>query len=372
MYSGFKKYSKLAQLAAMAILACGSSVSTAAASVTPRAALAGLPLSFEPNVGQAAADAQFVAHGAAYAIALTEQGAKLSLGNAGSGKSPNEIQLRVRGARGAAKPTAEEALPGRVNFLIGNDPSKWHTNVHTYGKVRYTAVYPGIDLVYYGTQGKLEYDFAVAPNADPKVIGLRFEGADGLRVDSEGNLQVRSQGGEIAFLRPVAYQEIGSRRVAVDAGYRLSGNTLRFKVGAYDHGERLIIDPVLSYFSYLGGTGTNNIGAASPTGGPSGGNGSQAAAVDSAGDLYVTGYTNASNFPTQAAFQAAPPAKISGGYYAFVTKIAPDAKTLIFSTYIGGSTGYDYAYGIALDASGDAFVVGVTGSSDFPVTTGAY
>src|ERR1700733_8242246 len=372
MYSGFKQSSTLAQFAAMAILACGSSVGLAAPSVSPRAALSGLPLSFEPNIGQAAADAQFVAHGAAYAIALTEQGAKLSLGNAAGGKSPDEIQLRVRGARTTAKPTPEEVLPGRVNFLIGNDPSKWHTDVHTYGKVRYTGVYPGIDLVYYGTQGKLEYDFAVAPNADPKAIGLRFEGAEGLRVDQLGDLQVRSQGGEIAFLRPVAYQVIGSQRIPVDAAYRVSGNTLHFKIGAYDHREGLIIDPILSYFSYLGGTGTNNIGAASPTGGPSGGNGSQAAAIDAAGDLYVTGYTSASNFPTVAAFQASPPAKVSGGYYAFVTKIAPDAKTLIFSTYIGGSTGYDYAYGIALDASGDAFVVGVTGSSDFPVTSGAY
>jgi hypothetical protein len=372
MYSGFKKSSTLAQLAAMAILACGSSAGLAAPSVTPRAALSGLPLSFEPNIGQAAADAQFVAHGAAYAIALTEQGAKLSLGNAAAGKSPDEIQLRVQGVRTTAKPAPEEALPGRVNFLIGNDPSKWHTDVHTYGRVRYAGVYPGIDLVYYGTQGKLEYDFAVAPNADPKAIGLRFEGAEGLRVDHQGNLQVRSPGGEIAFLRPVAYQESGSQRIPVEATYRVSGNTLRFKIGAYDHRERLIIDPVLSYFSYLGGTGTNNIGAASPTGGPSGGNGSQAAAIDAAGDLYVTGYTSASNFPTVAAFQASPPAKVSGGYYAFVTKIAPDAKTLIFSTYIGGSTGYDYAYGIALDASGDAFVVGVTGSSDFPVTAGAY
>ena len=378
MYNAFKEFvtrtvaTGATATSALVLLACGSSVSPGAPSVSPRAALSGLPLSFEPNIGQAAADAQFVAHGAAYAIALTEQGAKLSLGNAGAGKSPDEIQLRVQGARTTTKPTPEEALPGRVNFLIGNDPSKWHTDVHTYGKVRYAGVYPGIDLVYYGTQGKLEYDFAVAPNADPQAIGLRFKGAKGLRVDHQGNLQVRSQAGEIAFLRPVAYQEIGSRRVPVDATYRVSGNTLRFKMGAYDHGERLIIDPVLSYFSYLGGTGTNNIGAASPTGGPSGGNGSQAAAVDAAGDLYITGYTNASDFPTAAAFQASPPAKVSGGYYAFVTKIAPDAKTLIFSTYIGGSTGYDYAYGIALNTSGDAFVVGVTGSSDFPVTTGAY
>jgi len=369
MYSGFKKSSTLAQLAAMAIFACASGPSLAA---VPTAAVSGLPLSFEPNVGQGTPDAQFLAHGQAYAIALTKQGAELSLGNARAGQSADELRLRVQGASAARKPMPEQPLPGRVNFLIGNDPSKWHTGIATYGKVRYAEVYPGIDLVYYGTQGKLEYDFAVAPGADPHKIGLRFDGAQQVRVDALGNLNIRAQGGEIAFLRPVAYQEIGARRVPVDATYRVSGNTLRFKMGAYDHHERLIIDPVLSYFSYLGGTGTNNIGAASPTGGPSGGNGSQAAAVDAAGDLYVTGYTSATNFPTAHPFQASPPAKVSGGYWAFVTKIAADAKTLIFSTYIGGSTGYDYAYGIALDASGDAFVVGVTGSNDFPVTAGAY
>jgi Big-like domain-containing protein/beta-propeller repeat-containing protein len=369
MYSGFKESSTIAQLAAIAILAYGSSPSLAA---VPSADISGLPLSFEPNVGQGAPDAQFLAHGRAYAIALTELGAELSLGKARAGGAADDLYLRVQGASAARKPMPEQPLPGRVNFLIGNDPSKWHTGIATYGKVRYAEVYPGIDLVYYGIQGKLEYDFAVAPGADPRKIGLRFDGAEQVRVDPKGNLNIRAQGGKIAFLRPVAYQEIGARRVPVDASYRVSGNTLHFKMGPYDHGQRLIIDPILSYFSYLGGTGTNNIGAASPTGGPSGGNGSQAAALDAAGDLYVTGYTNATNFPLAAAFQASPPAKISGGYYAFVTKIAPDAKTLIFSTYIGGSTGYDYAYGIALDSSGDAFVVGVTGSNDFPVTAGAY
>jgi hypothetical protein len=336
-----------------------------------RADISGLPLTFEPNIGQGASDVQFLAHGQSYAIALTAQGAELSLGKATAGNSPDEVHLHVQGAHNTAQPTAEQPLPGRVNFYIGSDPSKWHTNVATYGKVRYAGVYPGIDLVYYGTQGKLEYDFAVAPGANPKAIGLGFDGARELRLDSQGNLKVRAPGGELAFLRPVAYQEIGTRRVPVDATYRVSGNTLRFKMGAYDHRERLIIDPILSYFSYLGGSGVDNIGAATPTGGPSGGDGSRAAAIDSAGDLYVTGYTSSTNFPTVAPF-APPPAKSAGGYWAFVTKIAPDAKTLIFSTYLGGSTGYDYAYGIALDTNGNAFVVGNTGSSDFPVTAGAY
>ncbi len=369
MYSGFRELSTIAPFAAMAMLAWGPNPSPAAVST---AEVSGLPLSFEPNVGQGAPDAQFLAHGQAYAIALTEQGAQLSLGTARAGRSADDIHLRVQGASSELKPMPEQPLPGRVNFLIGNDPSKWHTGIATYGKVRYAGVYPGIDLVYYGTQGKLEYDFAVAPGADPRRIGLRFDGARQLRVDAGGNLNIRAQGGEIAFLRPVAYQEMGARRVPVDASYRVSGNTLHFKMGSYDHRRRLIIDPILSYFSYLGGNGLDNIGAIYPTGGPPPIDaGSHAAAVDAAGDLYVTGYTSSTNFPTVAAL-AAPPAKVSGGYYAFVTKIAPDAKTLIFSTYLGGSTGYDYAYGIALDASGDAFVVGSTGSSDFPATSGAY
>src|ERR1700678_1759089 len=174
MYNGFRESSTIARLAAMAILACGSNPSLAA---VPSADVSGLPLSFEPNVGQGAPDAQFLAHGQAYAIALTEQGAELSLGKARAGKSADDLHLRVQGASAARKPMPEQPLPGRVNFLIGNDPSKWHTDIATYGEVRYAEVYPGIDLVYYGPQGKLEYDFAVAPGADPRKVGLRFDGA---------------------------------------------------------------------------------------------------------------------------------------------------------------------------------------------------
>ena len=342
--------------------------------VTPGASISGLPLNFEPNVGQARSATQYLAHGQGYAIALTDQGAELSLGrSSAAGKSADMIRLRVQGARDAIKPTAEQSLPGRVNYYIGNDRSKWLSNVATYGKVRYGGVYPGVDLVYYGTQGKLEYDFAVAPGANPKNIALRFDGARRLRLDSAGNLKVRAQGGEIAFLRPVAYQELGARRVPVEVSYRLSGNTLHFKMGVYDRRQQLIIDPILSYFSYLGGSVISNIGSETGTGGPpTNATGSQAAAVDAAGDLYVTGYTTATDFPTKAAF-APPPAKTSGASsWAFVTKFAPDAKSLIFSTYIGGSLNNDRAYGIAVDASGNAFMVGETGNNDFPITASAY
>jgi hypothetical protein len=368
--------------ALLALLVCalanGTSGNALAAEPTPsaaqRASIAGLPLNFERNLGQAPEEVQYLAHGPAYAIAITEQGAALSLGRGTrASESPQVVRLRVHGANHASIPTAEDPLPGRVNYFIGSDPSEWRTNIATYNKVRYAGVYPGIDLVYYGTQGKLEYDFAVAPGAAPKTIGLKFEGARGLRVDDQGDLKIRTRDREIAFQRPVAYQvnEQG-QRAPVTASYRVHGNQVRFEVGGYDHSKQLIIDPVLSYFSYLGGSGYDGAGIATGTGSPYETSG-QAAAIDSAGDLYVTGYTESTNFPLKAAYETAP-AKVQGGTpsSAFVTKFAPDGKSVIFSTYLGGTVGSDQAASIAVDSSGNAIVVGNTGSSDFPVTSGAY
>jgi hypothetical protein len=362
----------------VAALANGMSSNASAVEPTPstaqRASIAGLPLNFEQNLGQAPQQVQYLAHGPAYAIAITEQGAALTLGRAArASDSPQVIRLRVRGANRASTPTAEDPLPGRVNYFIGNDPSQWRTNIATYNKVRYAGVYPGIDLIYYGTQGKLEYDFAVAPGAAPKSIDLSFEGAQGLRLDDQGDLRIRTQDREIAFRRPLAYQvnEQG-QRVPVTASYRLQGKQVRFEVGGYDHSKQLIIDPVLSYFSYLGGSGYDIAGVATPTGSPFNTSG-QAAAVDSTGDLYVTGYTESTNFPLKAAYETAP-AKVQGGTppSAFVTKFAPDGKSVIFSTYLGGTIGSDQAFSIAVDSGGNAIVVGTTGSNDFPVTSGAY
>jgi hypothetical protein len=362
----------------VAALANGTSTHALAAeptsSAAPHASIAGLPLNFERNLGQAPEQVQYLAHGPAYAIAITEQGAALTLGkDARASESPQVVRLRVRGANDASIPVAEDPLPGRVNYFIGNDSSRWRTNIPTYNKVRYAAVYPGIDLIYYGTQGKLEYDFAVAPGAEPKMIGLSFEGARGLRVDDQGDLQIRMRDREIAFRRPVAYQvDERGQRAPVTASYRLHGNQVRFEVGGYEHSKELIIDPVLSYFSYLGGNGYDVAGIATPTGSPFNTSG-QAAAIDSAGDLYVTGYTESTNFPVKAAYETAP-TKVQGGTppSAFVTKFAPDGKSVIFSTYLGGTVGSDQATSIAVDSSGNAIVVGTTGSNDFPVTSGAY
>jgi hypothetical protein len=344
------------------------------ASAAPRASIAGLPLNFERNLGQAPQEVQYLAHGPAYAIAITEQGAALSLGQgARASELPQVVRFRVHGANHASIPTAEDPLPGRVNYFIGNDPSQWRTNIATYNKVRYAGVYPGIDLIYYGTQGRLEYDFAVAPGAAPKTIALSFEGARGLRVDDQGDLRIRTRDREIAFRRPVAYQvDEQGQRAPVAAGYRLHGNQVRFEVGGYDRSKQLIIDPVLSYFSYLGGSGYDVAGIATPTGSPFNTSG-QAAAIDSSGDLYVTGYTESANFPVKSAYETAP-TKVPAGTppSAFVTKFAPDGKSVIFSTYLGGTVGSDQATSIAVDSSGNAIVVGTTGSNDFPVTSSAY
>ncbi|MBS0367502.1 MAG: Ig-like domain repeat protein [Proteobacteria bacterium] len=324
------------------------------------------PLAFERNLGQAPRQVQYLAHGGRYAIALTPRGAQLlpDVGQAAAGR----LELRVQGAPAQPQPVAERPLPGRVNYLIGTDPSRWHTGVRTFGAVRYAGVYPGVDLLYYGTEGRLEYDFSVAPGFDPRIVGLSFEGARSIALTASGDLTVSTGGEALTFQRPVAYQMIDGRRRPVVVRYRPDGLAVGFRVGRYDHAHALIIDPVLNYFSYLGGSDTDVIGKTVPSvSGTSG----QATALDAGGDLYVTGTTRSTNFPTQSA-AAPPPAKTSGHYWVFVTKFAPDGKSVIFSTYLGGTNGDDYGYGITVDAHGNAFAVGQTGSTDFPTTGGAY
>ncbi|HME69297.1 MAG TPA: SBBP repeat-containing protein, partial [Myxococcota bacterium] len=380
-------------LGAYSILALAALPAAADTKTAAHADLSLLPLNFEANLGQAGSsrDVQYVAHGKAYGIALTKHGAVLALGtdrkaangqSAGTEKTNPEmatdvIRLQLMGAHSDAPPTAEQPLQGRVNYLIGNDPSHWRTDVPTYGKVRYPAVYPGVDLVYYGNQGRLEYDFDVAPGANPAAIGVRFEGAKKLRLDADGNLAIETRGRQIAFERPIAYQVDGERRLPVEATYRVSGKTVRFQIGAYDHGKPLIIDPVLSYLSYLGGSSLDVIGILPSVyygyGIQHSPNDAQAAAIDSAGNLYVVGYTYSLDFPTAGGLT--PPTKSplyppGSGAYVFVSKVAPDASHLVYSTYLGGSFN-DYGIAIAVDSQGSAYVTGQTYSFDFPTTPGS-
>jgi hypothetical protein len=322
-----------------------------------------LPLGFEANAGQTDERVKFLSRGRGYTLFLTGNEAVLALPNTGDahsgGSAANRVlRMKLVGANLSAAGTGAQELPGKSNYFIGKDPSKWRTNVPNYAQVKYPGVYPGVDLVYYGSQGgQLEYDFVVAPGADPSAIKLNIA-ADGvgtakprqrlLRISSDGDLVVRMEGGEIRLHKPIIYQS-GSGRVVRDGHYILTAsNQVRFALGPYDHAKPLIIDPVLSYSSYLGGSSV----------GFSLGN---AIAVDSSGSAYIAGSTTQNDFPTQNPFQPT----FGDGGDAFITKFSPSGSTLIYSTFLDGSNGAT-GVGIAVDASGAAYVTGETSSADFP------
>jgi Beta-propeller repeat/Dockerin type I domain len=314
-----------------------------------------LPLSFEVNDGQTAAQVQYLSHGSGYALFLTENSAVMSLtqasANTADSTSPPEsstgvaLAMKLVGANPQATVAGLDQQSGTSNYFIGNDPSQWHTNIANYGKVEYQGVYPGINLVYYGDQQHLEYDFVVAPGADPSNIQLNFQGASNISLDAPGDLVQHA---------PVIYQNVGGVRQSVPGNFVLGAQgQVGFQVGAYNASLPLTIDPVLSYSTYLGG---NNNDYAT------------AIAVDGAGNAYVTGAAGL-NFPTTTgAFQT----NYGGsGGDAFVTKLNAAGTALIYSTYLGGS-GVDTGRGIAVDGSGNAYVTGQTASANFPTTAGAF
>jgi uncharacterized protein (TIGR03437 family) len=342
-----------------------------------------VPLSFEPNQGQLASTVQFLSRGSGYALFLTPGQIVLNLERqqpasaAATGQTPeaasvDTLRMSLIGANPEANAVGLARQPGVVNYFIGNDPKNWRSGIPTYGKVKYPQIYRGVDLVFYGNQRQLEYDFVVAPGADPNRIAWRIDGARA-SVDAEGNLALSAPNGPASFKKPVLYQMDGDKKTSVEGAFAVAGNQIRFRLGSYDHSRALIIDPVLSYASYLAGSGNDHIGRALDNN-PNGT--SQGIAVDSAGSAYVTGYTYSIDFPTKNPYQSAPPAKVTGvppGQWpsAFVTKFSPDGSSLVYSTYLGGN-GYDYAYAIVVDSSGNAYVTGETDSPDFPATAGAY
>jgi uncharacterized protein (TIGR03437 family) len=340
----------------------------------PESKLLSVPLSFEPNQGQLTSTVQFLSRGSGYALFLTPGKVVLNLERQ---QALDTLRMILIGANPQAVAVSQSRQPGVVSYFIGNDPKNWRSGIPTYGKVKYPQIYPGVDLVFYGNQRQLEYDFIVAPGADPSPIAWRIEGARA-SVDVEGNLALHAPNGPAAFEKPLLYQMDGDKRVAVEGSFAVEGDRIRFRLGTYDHSRALIIDPVLSYASYLAGTSTDHIGLATGPGNLQVGV-SQAIAVDSAGSAYVTGYTNSIDFPAKNPYLSAPPAKgpagspVSPGVWpsAFVTKFSPDGSSIVYSTYLGGN-GSDYAYAIAVDSSGNAYVTGQTNSVNFPVTAGAY
>ncbi len=334
-----------------------------------RHALAELPLSFEPNLGQADPRVKFLSRERGYTLFLTKDQAILS--EKGIGKGENRtVHLRLVGARPDAEVTGRDELPGKANYFIGADPKKWRTDVPTYAKVRYHDVYPGVDLEYYASpsaHGQLEYDFIVAPGADPGAIALRVGAVrePPRRIVGNGVLVIPAKGGELRFHKPQVYQTSAGPSLVTRHSSLVQGrfmldprNRIRFLLGPYDRTLPLVIDPVLSYSTFLGGSDMDY---------------ANGIAVDASGNAYVTGYTASVDFPVVGAAQSSP----GGGtcsedgtatpcFDAFVSKLNPTGTALVYSTYLGG-TDEDYGAGIAVDSSGRAYVAGYTYSTNFPV-----
>ncbi len=313
-------------------------------------------MSFEPNVGQTDSRVNFLAHSDGYALFLTPTGGTLSFG-------ASKMSITLIGANPSARPEGIEPLPGKSNYLVGNDPAKWRTNIANFARVRYREIYPGVDMVYYGNQQQLEYDLVVAPGADPRAIQLAFTGIQSMRIASNGDLILSVAGGEICQHKPVIYQEANGVRQSVEGRYvRKGSRRIGFEVAKYDASRPLVIDPRLIYSTYLAGTTL----PFRPTGDADQGN---AIAVDSQGNAYVTGWTTSSDFPIKGTIQ---PAKVANTQAAFVTKMNASGSAVVYSTYLGGSFNRDEGRGIAVDSAGRAYVVGRTHATNFPVTPTAF
>ena len=333
-----------------------------------------LPLRFETNVGQSDARVRFLARAPGSSVFLTSAGATLALtppaptrGARARGSRPAVVGLGLVGADPGARMSGVDLQPGVTNYLVGSDRSRWRTGVPGYGRVSYRSIYPGIDLSFYGRQRQLEYDFRLKPGADVGRIALSLSGPSSSRLDRGGDLVLDTPAGPMRQHAPLIYQSVGARRQSVSGGYVLRAHgRVGFRVGRYDHSRALVIDPVLSYGTYLGGSGSDTVNAVALD--PS---------CSSSCPAYLTGSTSSSDFPVNNAFQGT-----RGGTGrdtdAFVSKLSADGSALVYSTYLGGSSG-DSGAGIAVDSTGRAFVTGSTSSAAgappakaFPTTAGAF
>jgi hypothetical protein len=326
-----------------------------------------LPLSFETNQGQTDRRVRFLSRGSGYNLFLANTEAVLQLQHtdfaaqnekavrsASDSENPQSIVLRTKfvGARRTARVEGENEQSGKVNYILGNDPRKWRADISTYAKVTYKNLYPGIDLSYYGNQQQLEYDFVVAPGADPRAIRLDLQGADKIQVDDRGDLLMAVAGGTVRQRKPAVYQEVNGVREQIASRYVLlhTGDprlrTVGFQLGEYNSSRPLVIDPILDYSTYLGGIGSDT---------------ARSIAVDSDGNAYISGQTTSPNFPTA----SGPSPIIKGVADAFVVKLNAAGTALVYSTVFGGS-GSESARGVAVDAHGDAYLTGFTSSADFP------
>jgi len=357
-------------------------------------------ITFEPNVGQASVGTRYVARSGNYRVDLSRDSSRLNLKNA---QGNSIVKLSLMGANESTSWQQSEPLATRANYFRGRDASKWHTDIPTFGRVREHNLYPGIDLVYYGSGNRLEYDFVLAPGADASRIKMRYEGAEGIRINSSGDLILRTRSGNVTQYKPVLYQTLGGNKQSVDGAFVLNGsNEITFRTGLYDHSRELTIDPTISFASYLGGGGSDQgnaiavdtngnsyiVGSTtsgssdsdfllrkySPTGtqiyladfGGKGDDFGNAIRVDSTGSVYVGGRTSSDDFPLANAFQP----KRAGNADAFLLRVNPAGNALVFSTYIGSSAD-DFVSGIAIDSLGAVYATGTTGGN-FPSSLGSF
>ena len=314
-----------------------------------------LPLAFIPNAGQTNEKIRLYAQGPGFNFAFLRGETLFSFTKTEQGKTRGcAVALRFLGARPGVEPQGGRPGTGRINYLLGNDPTQWRSNLPTYEEVLYPNLWPGIDLVFRGAEGQLKYEFVVWPGAQVKDIRLAYDGSKGLSLDRRGNLIVKTALGALTDARPLVYQERDEERILVASRYRLEkGERYGFTIGAYDRSRPLVIDPGLLYSTFLGGSsGDFGFGIA----------------VDATGNAYVTGATVSTNFPTTpGAFDATH----NGGDDAFVTKLNATGSALLYSTFLGGNSN-DLGRGIAVDAAGSAYVTGQTSSINFPTTPGAF
>jgi hypothetical protein len=341
-----------------------------------------LPIRFEPNIGQAPPQVQYLARGGGYSMALSGEGLTLALrhgAQAGAG-APAAARLRLRlvQARSGAAPRGGQRQDSVSNYFIGRDPSRWRARVPNYAAVRYDQVYPGIDWLFYGNPRQLEYDFVVAPRSDPRQIRLKIDGADALTLSREGDLLIRTHGEVISQLRPIVYQSAeGGARRRIEGRYVLDHGMVSFTLGDYDHSRELIIDPSLVYSTYLGASWSDEAAAI---------------ATDAQGNAYIVGNTWSALFPVEQPLQGTN-LEYNKFATAFIAKLNPGGTALVYSTYLGGSgsdrsgnlglcgpggsgnfgrgataegNGGDGATAVAVDAAGNSYVAGYTSSSDFP------
>jgi sugar lactone lactonase YvrE len=309
-----------------------------------------IPAAFEENHGQWGGLPSFLYRTKNLDLFVTKSGAMLDLRD---GDKRAAVKLELLGTPGLGNPVGELIQPGQASYIRGNDPAKWVSGVKRYQRVRVNNVRDGVDLLFYPSTNRFEYDLVVKPGTRVEDVRMQFAGADKISLTKDGDLRIETAAGELIQHKPRIWQPTAKGRVEIAGRYRISkGGDIAVSVGRYDRNLDLVIDPVVSYATYLGGNQTDS---------------ASAIAVDSAGDAYITGQTYSANFPTTVGAYSV--AEKASSQDVFVTKLNPQGTALVYSTYIGGSS-YDTGTAIAVDSNGNAYVTGSTQSVDFPVTAG--